>query len=143
MIADFAFLRDYKSSTDTKTKNVNHLFLNYTNDIQNSNYLESKFEAQIEKVTNDTYLKVFQNNLFDTPVMPASQSTMNSNLKLYLEKKNQNLTAGFEVYENLGTKHSDRYQYTLPYYDFSKDLTSLMSNNLINGTLNLYSSGTN
>jgi len=105
--------------------------------------LESKFEAQIEKVTNDTYLKVFQNNLFDTPVMPESQSTMNSTLKLYLEKEDQNLTAGFEVYENLGTKHSDRYQYTLPYYDFSKDLTSLISNNLINGTLNLYSSGTN
>jgi LPS-assembly protein len=143
LIADFAFLRDYKSSTDTKTKNVNHLFLNYTNDIQNSNYLESKFEAQIEKVTNDTYLKVFQNNLFDTPVMPVSQSTMNSNLKLYLEKEDQNLSTGIQVYENLGTKHSDRYQYTLPYYDFSKDLTSLISNNLINGTLNFYSSGTN
>ena len=106
-------------------------------------YLESKFEAQIEKVTNDTYLKVFQNNLFDTPVMPESQSTMNSNLKLYLEKEDQNLTAGIEVYENLGTKHSDRYQYTLPYYDFSKDLTSLISNNLINGTLYFNSSGTN
>ncbi|MDB3859805.1 hypothetical protein N9285_03825, partial [Candidatus Pelagibacter sp.] len=143
LIADFAFLRDYKSSTNTKTKNVNHLFLNYTNDIQNSNYLESKFEAQIEKVTNDTYLKVFQNNLFDTPVMPVSQSTMNSNLKLYLEKEDQNLSTGIQVYENLGTKHSDRYQYTLPYYDFSKDLTSLISNNLINGTLNFYSSGTN
>ena len=143
LIADFAFLRDYKSSTDTKTKNVNHLFLNYTNDIQNSNYLESKFEAQIEKVTNDTYLKVFQNNLFDTPVMPVNQSTMNSNLKLYLEKEDQNLSAGIQVYENLGTKHSDRYQYTLPYYDFSKDLTSLISNNLINGALNFYSSGTN
>ncbi|MDC0921755.1 organic solvent tolerance protein, partial [Candidatus Pelagibacter sp.] len=143
LIADFAFLRDYKSSTDTKTKNVNHLFLNYTNDLQNPSYLESKFEAQIEKVTNDTYLKVFQNNLFDTPVMPGSQSTMNSNLKLYLEKEDQNLSTGIQVYENLGTKHSDRYQYTLPYYDFSKDLTSLISNNLINGTLNLYSSGTN
>jgi LPS-assembly protein len=143
LIADFAFLRDYKSSTDTKTKNVNHLFLNYSNDLQNPNYLESKFEAQIEKVTNDTYLKVFQNNLFDTPVMPESQSTMNSNLKLYLEKEDQNLSTGIQVYENLGTKHSDRYQYTLPYYDFSKDLTSLISNNLISGTLNLYSSGTN
>ena len=36
-------------------------------------------------------LKVFQNNLFDTPVMPESQTTMNSNLKLYLEKEDQNL----------------------------------------------------
>src|SRR6056300_1211656 len=143
LITDFAFLRDYTSSTDAKTKNVNHLFLNYINDLKNPSYLESKFEAQIEKVTNDTYLKVFQNNLFDTPVMPESQTTMNSNLKLYLEKEDQNLTTGVEIFEKLGTKQSDRYQYTLPYYDFSKNLTSLISDNSINGSLNFYSSGTN
>jgi LPS-assembly protein len=143
LIADFAFLRDYTSLADNKTKNVNHLFLNYTNDLQNPSYLESKFEAQIEKVTNDTYLKVFQNNLFDTPVMPDSQSTLNSNLKLYLEKDDQNLTTGIEIYENLGVKHSDRYQYTLPYYDFSKNLTSLIENNNLTGLLNFYSTGTN
>ena len=143
LIADFAFLRDYKSSTDNKTKNINHLFLNYTSDLKIPNYLESKFDAKVEKVTNDTYLKVFQNNLFDTPTMPESQTTMNSNLKLYLEQEDQNLMTGIEVYENLGTRHSDRYQYTLPYYDFSKDLTSLINNNSINGFLNFYSTGTN
>ncbi|MDC3349285.1 hypothetical protein OAV65_02140, partial [Candidatus Pelagibacter sp.] len=145
LIADFAFLRDYKSLTGSKikNKNINHLFLNYKNNLQNPNYLISKFEARIEKVTNDTYLKVFQNNLFDTPAMPESQTTMNSNLKLYLEKNDQNLTTGIEIYENLGTKHSDRYQYTLPYYDFSKDLTSLIKDSSINGSLSFYSTGTN
>ena len=143
LIADFAFLRDYKPSNVDKTKNVNHLFVNYSNNLKMPNYLESKFEAQIQRVTNDTYLKVFQHNLFDTPVMPESQSTMNSNIKLYLEQEKQNLTTGIEIYENLGTKHSDRYQYTLPYYDFSKNLTSLISDNSINGSLNFYSTGTN
>jgi len=143
LIADFAFLRDYKSSSDNKTKNINHLFLNYRNDLKIPNYLESNFEAQIEKVTNDTYLKVFQNNLFDTPVMPESQTTMNSNIKLYLEQENQNLTTGVEIYEKLGTKHSDRYQYTLPYYDFSKNITPLIAEKSINGFLNFYSTGSN
>jgi len=145
IIADLAFLRDYRSSSDknNKTKNVNHFFLNYRNDLKNPNYIQSKFDAQIEKVTNDTYLKVFQNNLFNTPVMPDSQTTMNSNLTLYLEKEDQNLTTGIEIYENLGTKHSDRYQYTLPYYDFSKNLTSFISDKSINGSLNFGSSGTN
>ena len=143
LIADIAFLRDYKSSTDNKTKNINHLFLNYTNDLKIPNYLESRFDAQIEKVSNDTYLKVFQSNLFDTPVMPGSQTTMKSKVKLYLEKEDQNLTTGIEVFEKLGTKHSDRYQYTLPYYDFSKNLNSLIDNKLINGSLNFYSTGTN
>ena len=142
-IADLAFLRDYKSASDSKTKNINHLFLNYTNDLKIPNYLESKFEAQIQKVTNDTYLKVFQNNLFNTPVMPESQTTMNSNIKFYLEQEDQNLTTGVEIYETLGTKHSDRYQYTLPYYDFSKNMTSIIADNSINGFLNFYSTGTN
>jgi LPS-assembly protein len=143
LIADFAFLRDYKSSSDNKTKNVNHFFLKYNNDLEISNYLESKFEAKIEKVTNDTYLKVFEHNLFDTPAMPASKSTMNSNIKLYLEKEDQNLTTGIVIYENLGIKHSDRYQYTLPYYDFSKDITSTIIDNDIDGSLNFFSSGNN
>ena len=145
LIADFAFLRDYKSLTGStyKTKNINHLFLNYTRDLKLPNYLESKLDAQIEKVTNDTYLKVFQNNLFDTPLIPENPTTMNSNLKLYLEKDNQNLTTGVEIYENLGIKHSDRYQYTFPYYDFSKNLTSQISDLSIDGYLNFYSTGTN
>jgi LPS-assembly protein len=143
LIADFAFLRDYRSTSDNKTKNINHLFLNYTNNLKIPNYLESKFDAKIEKVTNDTYLKVFQNNLFKTPVIPGSQTTMNSNLKLYLEKENQNLTTGIEIYENLGAKHSDRYQYTLPYYNFSRNLTSLINDNSINGSLDFYSTGMN
>ena len=143
LIADFAFLRDYKPSTESKTKNVNHLFINYNNDLEIPNYLQSKFETQIQRVTNDTYLKVFQYNLFDTPVMPESQTTMNSNIKFYFEQESQNLTTGIEVYENLGIKHSDRYQYTLPYYDFSKNLTSLISDNIISGSLNFDSSGTN
>ena len=143
LIADLAFLRDYKSSTDNKTKNVNHLFLDYTSDLKIPNYLESKLNAQIEKVTNDTYLKVFQNNLFYTPVMPESQTTMTSNIELYLGQENQNLTTGIVVYENLGERHSDRYQYTLPYYNFSKNLTPLILDNSINGALNFYSTGTN
>ena len=143
LIADFGFLRDYKSSSDNKTKNVNHLFLDYIDNLKIPNYLDSNLEVRIEKVTNDTYLKVFQNNLFDTPVMPDSQTTMNSNIKLYLDKEDQNFSTGIEVYENLGVKHSDRYQYTLPYYDFSKNLTSIIGENSIDGSLNFYSSGNN
>jgi len=143
LIADFAFLRDYKSTTNSKTKNINHLFLNYNNDLNISNFLESKLEARIERVSNDTYLKVFENNLFETPLIPQSQTTLKSNLKLYLDKGDKNLTTGVEVYENLGVKHSDRYQYTLPYYDFYQNMSSMIADYPINGSLNFYSTGIN
>jgi LPS-assembly protein len=142
VIADFGFLRDYKSSADNKTKNVNHLFLNYENNLNITNYSNSELKIQVEKVTNDTYLKVFQNNLFDTPVMPDNQTTMNSYAKFYLDKDDQNFGAGFTVYENLGTKQSDRYQYTLPYINYSKNLSSIAGKDS-GGSLNFTTNGTN
>jgi LPS-assembly protein len=143
LIADFGFLRDYRSNSDNKTKNVNHFFLDFKNNLNIPNFLDSETEVQIEKVTNDTYLKVFQNNLFSTPVMPSSQTTMNSNIKLYLEQEDQTLLTGIEIYEKLGSKHSDRYQYTLPYYDFSKNLNSIVPDNFFNGSYNFSSNGDN
>ena len=143
LIADFAFLRDYKPSTNSKNKNINHLFLNYDSDLNFTDFLESKFEAKIERVSNDTYLKVFENNLFETPLIPQSQTTLKSNLKVYLDKGDKNLTTGIEVYENLGVKHSDRYQYTLPYYDYYQNISPMIEDYPFNGSLNFYSTGIN
>ena len=145
LIADFAFLRDYYSASDKKTKNANHLFLDYKSDLTLPNYLDSRFEARIERVTNDTYLKVFQNNLVFTPGMLKSQSTMNSNLRFYLDKEGQNLSTGMDIFETLGANHSDRYQYIFPYYDFYKNLNSIQAieNSFISGSLDFHSSGNN
>ena len=145
LITDFGMLRDYKRSSDNKYKNANHFFLDYKSDLNIPNYVESEFDVHFEKVTNDTYLKVFQNNLFDTHTLlkPGNLGSMNSNIKFYLEQEDQHLETGVVVYENLGHKNSDRYQYTLPYYSFSKNLTSILSDNSIYGSLNFSSSGTN
>jgi LPS-assembly protein len=144
-ITDFSFLRNYKSSKDKKTKNSSHLVLDYTNNLNIPKYLDSELDIHIEKVTNDTYLKVFQNPLFDTHTLlkPSSLTQMQSDLTLYLEKENQNLTTGIRAYEKLGVKNNDRYQYTLPYYGLSKNLNSILRNNSINGSLNFSSSGSN
>ena len=144
LITDVGLLRDYKASNDNKIKNASHLFLDFTGNLKLQNYSESTFEAQVEKVNNDTYLKVFQNVLTQSSVMPKSLTSMNSNLKFNFNKEDQNLSTGIQVYESLGVKkNSDRYQYTLPYYDFDKDLTSIIEKNSINGALNFSSSGNN
>ncbi|MDC0481786.1 organic solvent tolerance protein, partial [Candidatus Pelagibacter sp.] len=141
LIADVGLLRDYKPINNNKFRNANHLFLDFMGNLELDNYTKSGFEAQFERVNNDTYLKVFQNVLTQSPVMPKSLSTMNSNLKFYFDKENQNLSTGIEIYEKLGVKNSDRYQYTLPYYDFDKNLNSIIEDNLISGNLNFSSNG--
>ncbi len=139
LITDFSLTKGYKSSVNNKKKNINHLFLKYENNLNLSGYLSSKFDAKIERVNNDTYLKVFQNNLFRSPVMPANRDVMVSELNLDFDHNNYDLTTGIQVFENLGLAHSDRYQYVLPSYEFSRsiDLKNL------NGSLNFISSGSN
>ena len=145
LITDFSFLRNYKSSQDKKTKNSSHLVLDYANDLNIPKYLDSELDIHIEKVTNDTYLKVFQNPLFDTHTLlkPNSLTRMKSDVTLYLAKEDQNLTTGIVAYEKLGESNSNRYQYTLPYYELSKNLSSTLVNNSINGSLDFSSSGYN
>ena len=62
---------------------------------------------KVERVNNDTYLRVFETNLFPSPVMYKSKSTMQTRLDYDLDHENYNLTTGFRVYESLGVKHSD------------------------------------
>jgi len=145
LITDFGMLRDYKRSSDNKYKNANHFFLDYSADLKISNYENSNLNVHLEKVTNDTYLKVFQNNLFDTHTLlkPANLGSMSSNIELYLDQEDQNFTTGITVSENLSGKNSDRYQYTLPYYSLSKNLTSILPENSFFGSLNFSSSGSN
>ena len=139
LITDFSLTKGYKSSSNTKKKNITHLFLDYKKTLNIPNFISSDLELKIQRVNNDTYLKVFKNNLFPTPVMPANSSLMETNLKYNFEHKNYNLSTGFQVYESLGKKHSDRYQYILPSYDFSRNLTL----NNLDGSINIYSSGSN
>jgi len=145
LITDFSYLDGYYSPTDKKKKNINHLFLNFSKNLNLPDYLESGFDAQLQKVTNDNYLKVFQYHLPYTPVMPASKDTMTSNLNLYLDKEYSSLSVETQIYENLSGLNSDRYQYTAPSYSFAKNLTSEESalSKLFNGNINFSSSGTN
>ena len=139
LIADFGLTKGYKSPADNKKKNINHLFVKYEKNLNLPEFLNSNMDLKIERVNNDTYLKVFQNNLFPSPVMPNDKNLMSTKLTYDFDHKNYNLSTGFQIYEKLGTKHSDRYQYVLPSYNFSKNLKL----NNLNGSANFYSSGSN
>ena len=138
-ISDFGFTNDYKSSIDNKKKNISHLFGKLDKDLKLENFNSSNLFLSIERVTNDTYLKVFDENIVTKTLKPDNYDVLNSELKISLDHDNYNLNAGFEVYENLQRKESDRYQYVLPYYSYNK----ILSKNYLNGSLSLLSEGNN
>ena len=138
LIADFAFTNGYKSSLSNKKKSISHLFAKYKSNLNLNNFISSKLNINLEKVTNDTYLKVFDGNLSEMAVRPDKNNLISS-IDLSLEHDDFNFSTGLTSYETLSGKNSDRYQYVLPYFNFSKNLFE--NQDLLNISFN--SSGSN
>ena len=145
-IADFSYIKGYQSKirgNDYSNRNsISHLFSKFDLDLGLKNFVTSKLNFFLEKVNNDTYLKVFENVLIvDKDKLEddlKDKNNLTSGLELILDNDDYNFNAGMTVYENLQKKNNDRYQQVLPFYDFS---TSLFSNE--NGSLSLSSNGRN
>ncbi len=136
---DFGYVDSYKSSISNKKKSISHLFGNFDLDLNFDNFTNSKFFVSVQKVTNDTYLKIFDGNLFKNKLTPKNYDVLNSEAKLTLNNDDYNFTAGFQSFENLQLKSSDRYQFILPYYNFDRQIFK----NIENGFVNFSSYGNN
>ena len=119
-IADLNFVDNYKSKKSNEKNTLTHFFSKFQIDLVYEDFIESSLDFSFQKVNNDTYLKVFDNNIVNTDLKPENFDTLTSNIDLSLENENFSLNTGFTAYENLTKQNSDRYQYVLPYYDFSK-----------------------
>ena len=123
LITDFSLTTGYKSSLSSSKNSISHLFSKYDLDLNLDKFEESKLNFFLEKVSNDTYLKVFDTNLIDTEIKPLNSNILNNGFKLTLDHINYNFDMGVNAYENLQKqKSSDRFQYILPYYNFSKSI---------------------
>ena len=139
-IADFGITSGYQSSLKGSNRNsIGHLFSKFDIDLKLEDYLKSELNIYFESVTNDTFLKVFQNNFIKSSVKPNSTSSLNSGFKIILDHEDHNFDAGMQVYETLSGAESDRYQYEFPYYTYS----TILLNETTDGTFGFSSSGSN
>ena len=120
LIADLNIVDGYKSKESKRENTLTHLFSNFSTDLDFDNFVDSSINISFQKVNNDTYLKVFDTNLVNTDLKPDNYDILTSDVNLNLENEKFALSTGFTAYENLNEQNSDRYQYVLPYYDFSK-----------------------
>ena len=141
ILINFGHVNDYNSTSQNKKKNISYIFSKINFDLNLDEFSSSNLDFNFEKVTNDNFLKIFDSNLNEntTTIKPSDNTVMNSELVLYLNHENFNLTTGFSSYENLQNDKNDRYHYILPYYDFNKTIIS----NFVDGSLNFNSNGSN
>ena len=138
-ITDLNVVSGYKSKKSNEKNTLTHLFSKYEIDLGFDNFLESSVNVSLQKVNNDTYLKVFDANIVNTELKPDNFDTLTSNINFNLENDKYKLETGFTAYENLSKQNSDRYQYVLPYFDFSR---SFFDNNNF-ASFNFLSQGDN
>ena len=139
-LADFGFINGYRSSKNSGKNNMSHLFLDYQLDLGLNEYESSDLIFQIEQVSNDTYLKVFNNHITKSKARPSNLDVMENNIKINLDHQNYNFETGFQAFEKLTeSSSSDRYQYILPYYNYD----TVLENEYFNGSIGFSSSGSN
>ena len=136
---DFAYIDGYKSSISKKKNSISHIFANFNANLAWENFTQSDFFVSIKKVSNDTYLKIFDNNIYKSKVSPTNYDVIESEIKVVLNNEDYNFSTGLQSFEDLNLSNSDRYQFILPYYDFDKQL---FENSQI-GTFSFNSSGSN
>jgi len=110
-------ISDFSYNNDGKNTNT-HLFAN----IDGYSNSGTKFNFKFQDVTNDHYLKM--HSLSNSSPLIEDESLLIS--KLNLSKTiddSTNLNTNFTVYEDLSKKDSDRFQYILPDFTFTKNLT--------------------
>jgi LPS-assembly protein len=135
-IIDFGLVRGHDSSVNDKGGSRSHIFTNTLVDLSLIDFKSSMLKVNYQKASNDNYLKIFN---LESPIQPTNNSTLESTIELDLEHEDYDLTTSFEMYETLNGSNSDRYQYVLPSYNFSKNF---YLENII-GSFNFNSYGNN
>ena len=136
-IADFSYLKGYTSRIvgDTRDSRT-HIFSNTIKELNFKNFLTSELEFQVQKTSNDTYLKAFN---LSSPLLTGDNSVLETFVKLDLGHEDYDFRASIEQYETLSGKNSDRFQHILPSYNF---VTSFDNKNF-SGNFNFNSFGNN
>ena len=98
-----------------------HFFANTKVDLNTTGFDLSNLEFNIEKTSNDTYLKS------DSIQMERNfnPSVLNSYVDYNFSKEDLDISLNFEVYEKLDSKkNSDKYEYIYPNFSISKLLST-------------------
>ncbi|MDC3126521.1 hypothetical protein OA436_01930, partial [Candidatus Pelagibacter sp.] len=139
LVTNFGFVNNYKSTIENKKNSILNLFANYELDLNLDRFTFSNLAVSIEKVTKDTFIKIFDTHLQNSVLKPDDYDNLKSEIKILLNSDKSFFTSGLISYENLQEKNSDRYEYILPYYNYN----SKLNYSPFDGKINFASSGKN
>ena len=130
-ITDFSLKKFEKSSKS-------HFFSN-TKKTLNNNFEFSEIEINLEKTSNDTYLK--KSNIKTNTRENSNQSLLNSYVKFNTTGDDYRIFSEINVFEDLSkSKNSDKYQFIFPNFSISKLFRTQKE---LNGDIKFTTAGSN
>ena len=139
LYTNFGFVNNYQSTIESNKNSIFNLFADYELDLNFEKFSSSSLFVSIERVTKDTFLKIFDTNIQDSVLTPKDYDNLKNEIKISLDNNKYFFESGMMSYENLQKNNSDRYEYVLPYYDYNTTLNY----SPFDGNINFSSSGKN
>ena len=84
------------------------------------NFESSNININLQNVSNDTFLKAYK---LKSPLI-ESETLLHSFIEFNGSNDETSFNISSEVYEDLSKSKSDRYEYILPNFDFTKNVYS-------------------
>mgnify|MGYP000218030789 FL=1 len=108
---------DKNNKTDKDTRS--HFFSETKINLDFKDFISSTLDINYQKISNDTYLKVF--DFIESSFFKKAPGSLTSKIELELTHEDYDFGSSLIMYESLGGKNSDRYTYVLPDYSISRN----------------------
>ena len=121
LIIDAGYSKGYKKKDNKKSSGGRaHFFSNFNMNFINEEEKTSSIDINLEKVSNDTYFKVYD---IDTALVQKNKTVLENKIDFIYQNKDFYLGLAPSAYEDTGKKGHLRHEYLLP-LDIEKSLMS-------------------
>jgi len=122
LIIDAGHTPGYKKTTAKKSAgSKSHFFSRFEMNLIDEEDKSSNLEIKLQKVTNDTYLKVYE---IQTALADKNVNVLENALNYDYQKEDLFFGATFSAFDNLTKQDRSKYEYLLPYLTFEKNLST-------------------
>ena len=122
LLVDMGHTPGYKETTGNKsTGSKSHFFSRFTKNLVNEKNKNSSFEINLQKVTNDTYLKVYD---IDSILANKDVNVLENYFNYEYQNEDLFFGANFSAFDNLTIQDRSKYEYLIPYLTFEKNIST-------------------
>ena len=114
------YTKGYKESDIKKSKGArSHFFSKFIHKFTNDENIDSNLEFRIERVSNDTYLKVHD---IETSLADQNINILESSFNYEFFEDDTSFGINVSALENITQEGNKRWEYLVPYVSFNKNL---------------------